>query len=100
MYESDPKDRYNPYFAPYIAKDLSNQPDTLIITAEFDPLRDEGEAYGKKLQKFGNYAEVHRIPDALHGFFSLSFRFTHVRQAYKIINKFLNNEKKGSAHER
>ncbi len=90
MYQSDPKDRYNPYFAPYIAKDLSDQPDTLIITAEYDPLRDEGEAYGEKLKQFGNYAEVHRIKDSLHGFFSLPFRFSAVKQTYKIINEFLN----------
>lgn len=100
MYASDPLDKYNPYFAPYIAKDLSDQPDTLIITAEFDPLRDEGEAYGEKLQKFGNYAEVHRIHDALHGFFSLPFRYSHVRQAYKIINEFLKTTQKGAADER
>ncbi|MBQ2915420.1 MAG: alpha/beta hydrolase [Clostridia bacterium] len=100
MYASDPLDKYNPYFAPYIAKDLSDQPDTLIITAEFDPLRDEGEAYGEKLKEFGNYAEVHRIHDALHGFFSLPFRYPHVRQAYKIINEFLKNTEKGAADER
>lgn len=92
MYESDKMDRYNPYFAPYIAKDLSDQPDTLIITAEFDPLRDEGEAYGEKLKQFGNYAEIHRIGDALHGFFSLPFRYSHVRQAYKYINGFLDRK--------
>lgn len=31
--------------------DYRNQPDTLILTAEFDPLRDEGEEYGKRLRK-------------------------------------------------
>ena len=101
MYASDAFDKYNPYFAPYIAKDLSNQPDTLIITAEFDPLRDEGEAYGDKLEEFGNYAEVHRISDALHGFFSLPYRYSHVRQTYKIINEFLDKTNpKGAANER
>ena len=96
MYAADPLDKYNPYFAPYLAKDLSNQPDTLIITAEFDPLRDEGEAYGEKLLEFGNYAEAHRIPDALHGFFSLPYKYSHVKKAYELINKFLNrNTEKG-----
>lgn len=90
MYAADPLDKYNPYFAPYLAKDLSNQPDTLIITAEFDPLRDEGEAYGEKLIKFGNYAETHRIPDSLHGFFSLPYKYSHVKKAYELINCFLN----------
>ena len=38
-------------FAPILAKDLSHMPETLILTAEFDPLRDEGEEYGKRLKK-------------------------------------------------
>ena len=49
LYESSPEDRMNPYFAPLMEKDLSNMPDTLILTAEFDPLRDEGEEYGRRL---------------------------------------------------
>ena len=46
LYESSTEDRQNPYFAPILAKDLSHMPETLILTAEFDPLRDEGEEYG------------------------------------------------------
>ena len=102
MYASDPLDKYNPYFAPYLAKDLSDQPDTLIITAEFDPLRDEGEAYGQKLILFGNYAEIHRIKDALHGFFSLPYKYIHVKKTYEFINEFLNKntEERKKADER
>ena len=48
LYESSPEDRQNPYFAPILEKDLSHMPETLILTAEFDPLRDEGEEYGKR----------------------------------------------------
>lgn len=51
LYESCPEDRVNPYFAPLLAKDFSNMPETLILTAEFDPLRDEGEDYGKNWQR-------------------------------------------------
>lgn len=92
LYIQDEKDRDNPYFAPLLSDELYQQPDTLVITAEFDPLRDEGEAYARKLQAFGNHAELHRIPDALHGFFSLPKRFTHVQKALALINSFLEVE--------
>ena len=58
-----------------LEKDLSHMPETLILTAEFDPLRDEGEEYGKRLKEANNYVEIHRIPDALHGYFALGIRF-------------------------
>ena len=92
LYESSPDDRQNPYFAPILEKDLSHMPDTLILTAEFDPLRDEGEAYGKRLEEAGNYVEVHRIPEALHGYFALGIRFLHVQESFEIMNKFLEKE--------
>ena len=92
LYESSPKDRQNPYFAPIIEKNLSHMPDTLILTAEFDPLRDEGEAYGERLKEAGNYVEVHRIPEALHGYFALGIRFFHVQEIFEIMNNFLRKE--------
>ncbi len=90
LYASSEKDLTNPYFAPIYAKDLSDQPDTLIITAEYDPLRDEGEAYGRKLKEAGNYVEVKRIKDALHGYFALGIKNFHVQESFDIINEFLN----------
>lgn len=89
LYQSDESDKINPYFAPMMASSFENQPKTLIITAEFDPLRDEGEAYGEALKEAGIYTEVYRIPDALHGFFSLSSIFSPVRESYELINNFL-----------
>lgn len=79
----------NPYFAPLLAKDFSHQPHTLIITADYDPLRDEGEAYGKKLFEAGNRVSVHRIPDALHGFITLPPSYAPVKKTYRFINTFL-----------
>ena len=90
LYESSTEDRQNPYFAPILAKDLSHMPETLILTAEFDPLRDEGEEYGKRLKEAGNYVEIHRIPDALHGYFALGIRFLHVQESFENMNHFLN----------
>ncbi len=90
LYQSCDADRKNPYFAPLIAKDLSNQPKTLILTAQYDPLCDEGEAYGEKLKAAGNYAEIHRIKGAFHGFFTMDTKYPKVRECYNFINKFLN----------
>ena len=73
-----------------LEKDLSHMPETLILTAEFDPLRDEGEEYGKRLKEANNYVEIHRIPDALHGYFALGIRFLHVQESFEIMNRFLN----------
>ena len=89
LYRSSEADLENPYYAPLVAKDLSNQPDTLIITAEYCPLRDEGEAYGKALELAGNRVKVFRMPDALHGYFSLPVRFSQVKKTYGLINDFL-----------
>ena len=79
----------NPYFAPLLMSDLTRQPRTLVITAQYDPLRDEGEAYADALAQAGNEVQVHRIPDALHGFFSLPARFAQVQRTYAYIQRFL-----------
>ena len=77
------EDRMNPYFAPILEENLQNQPDTLVITAEYDPLRDEGEAYGRKLEAAGNRVEIYRIKNALHGFFALGIKSNHVHTSGK-----------------
>ena len=63
LYAGKEADFQNPYFAPYLEENLEDQPDTLILTAEFDPLRDEGEAYGNRLEEAGNQVEMHRIKE-------------------------------------
>jgi acetyl esterase/lipase len=89
LYMSSEDDRKNPYFSPLNASDFANQPETLIITAEYCPLRDEGEAYGDKLLKAGNKVCMYRCSDALHGYFSLPPQFDIVEKTYKVINEFL-----------
>lgn len=59
----------SPYSSPLEA-DVSNMPQTFIITAEFDPLRDEGEAYANKLAAAGVPVEATRYNGTMHGFVS------------------------------
>lgn len=89
LYKGSEEDLLNPYLAPILAKDLSHQPDTLIITAQYDPLRDEAEIYGRRLYEEGNHVEVYRMKDALHGFITLPKHFVHVKRSYELMNKFL-----------
>ena len=92
MYEPDPTNRKDPYISPLMAKDLKDQPKTLIITAEFDPLRDEGEMYGIALKEAGNDVVIQRIGGAVHGFITYPRFAITVTAAYQAINDFLNEK--------
>jgi len=63
----------DPRVSPIMASDavLASAPPALVITAEFDPLRDEGEEYGRRLMENGVNASVARYLGMFHGFFSM-----------------------------
>ena len=90
MYVPNEEDRKSPYVAPLMANDLSNQPDTLVITAEFDPLRDEGEEYGRALKRAGNNVQIRRILESVHGFITYPPYVEPLSEAYELMNEFLN----------
>jgi acetyl esterase/lipase len=92
LYVSDQNDRANPYLAPLIAPDLTGQPQTLVITAEYCPLRDEGEAYAQRLLQAGCKAVCYRMLDAIHGYLLYPSVFNIVKDTYRIIKHFLDGE--------
>ena len=70
-YVPDGTDREDPRLAPIRAKDLAGLPPAVILTADFDPLRDEGEAYGRLLHASGVKVDTIRCDGMIHGFFDM-----------------------------
>ena len=94
LYQSSVEDRKNPYFAPLLADNLESLPRTLILTGEFDPLRDEGEAYAEKIREAKGEAEAFRISDGVHGYLMMPLKYPAVKETYERINCFLGRRGK------
>jgi acetyl esterase len=81
QYLKDAADGAEPYASPLRAKDLSGLPPGICITAEYDPLRDEGEAYAARLREAGVACPTRRYDGQFHGFFGMGAFIAKAKEA-------------------
>ncbi len=82
----DPRD---PLASPLYAGAIAGVAPALALTAEYDTLRDEGEAYARKLMEAGTLVQVRRYLGAVHGFFTMPGTLRLARQALSEVGAFL-----------
>jgi acetyl esterase len=84
-YLRSPEDADNAHACPLRARDLRGLPPALIVTAEFDPLRDDGEAYAARLQRSGVSVECVRYLDMNHGFLQFGAVYRQSKHGLDLI---------------
>lgn len=93
QYLADPAQAEDPLAAPLqLSADFDDVDDlapALVITAEYDPLRDEGEAYARLLNEMGVPAETNRYDGMIHGFFNMASVMDTARVAMDDACRFL-----------
>jgi len=92
LYLPDKSDRSEPYASPLLAKSHAGLPPALVITAGFDVLRDEGEAYVQKLKEDGVDARYIRYDGVVHGFVSADKLLPQARDVTDKIGETLRQE--------
>ena len=78
---ADGSGRKEAYASPIRAQSLADLPPAFVLTAEYDVLRDEGEAYAEKLREAGNTVSLKRYDGMIHGFVRLTAALDDARAA-------------------
>ncbi len=85
QYLSELSDASQPLASPLLADSLAGVPNACIITSEFDPLRDEGEYYAKRLSEAGIEVCLRRFDGIIHGFFNMQGLLPEARDALALV---------------
>ena len=88
-YKRTNEDIYNPRMSPLLCRDLSDMPPAFIITAEFDPLKDEGIAYAHRLKQAGVEVRHTDYKGLIHAFFNMPKLHKSCLRAYDEIKEVL-----------
>jgi acetyl esterase len=83
------EDRLNPEVSPTYHKNFNNLPPAFVLTAEYDPLKDEGKLYADKLRESDNIVLYRDYKELVHGFFNLPKLSNESMQAYYDVQAFL-----------
>jgi acetyl esterase len=91
QYLESAEDGLHPDASPLLAMDLKGLPPALVITAEFDPLRDEGEAYAERLRQAGVPVVMSRYAGLVHGFLCMRGMLPAGQEAIDEVAAFLRS---------
>jgi acetyl esterase len=89
QYSDDAETRRLPDVAPSLSTDLSGLAPALIVTAEYDVLRDEAEDYARRMRQAGIPTRLWRFQGQIHGFLSLGATLPEVQEAKLAIASFV-----------
>lgn len=83
------EDAWHPHAAPLRANDHTSLPPALVLTAEFDPLRDEGERFAHRLLDAGVTVTLCRQEGLIHGFFRMAALSSKAKRAVELSAQWI-----------
>lgn len=89
QYAASPVARSHAYASPLRAPNVAGVAPAFVLTAGYDPLRDEGEAYAARLRESGVAVQLRRYDDMFHGFFGMASLFPQAKEAVKEVAESL-----------